>query len=210
MATVVLKWLTPDAESMIAHIARVSNPANQDNAETAPRLLRYLIRNKHWSPFEMANMCVEIRTTRAISAQLIRHRSFSFQEYSQRYAEVPRAEVPALRRQDAKNRQSSHDDLPDEVLAKYRDRCTELFSELHAEYENMLCDGVAKETARAILPMCSPTTLIMNGTIRSWLTYCDVRCQESTQQEHRVIADAVKRLMREHLPNITEAMWPTK
>lgn len=205
---VTLKWITPDAEAMIAYIARVSNPDNQDNRGTAPRLLRFLIRNKHWSPFEMANMCVEIETTRAISAQLIRHRSFAFQEFSQRYAPIPRAEVPRLRRQDLKNRQSSHDDLPDKLVQQHQERIGALMSQMHDEYEALLSDGVAKETARGILPMCSPTRIDMNGTVRSWLHYCDVRCPEATQLEHREVADAVRALLREQLPSIAEAMWP--
>lgn len=204
---VQLKWITPDAEAVIAYIARVSNPDNQGNAETAPRLIRYLIRHQHWSPFEMANMCVEIETTRAISAQLLRHRSFSFQEFSQRYAATPRAEAPPLRRQDTTNRQSSHDDLPAELAEQHQQRIGELMRQVHDEYEALLADGVAKETARAILPMCSPTRLYMNGTVRSWLHYCDLRCAPGTQLEHRAVADAVRALLREHLPTVAAAMW---
>ena len=207
--SVVLKWITPNAEEMIANIARVSNPANRDNAETAPRLIRYLLKSKHWSPFEMANMCVEITTDRATSAQIIRHRSFTFQEFSQRYAEVPRPEMPDLRRQDLKNRQSSHSDLPEEVLNKHRAAIDDLFDQTHTLYKSMLTDGVAKETARAIMPMCSKTTIIMNGTIRSWLHYVEIRGEVATQLEHRQVALAVKALIKEHLPCIYAAAWET-
>lgn len=210
MSSVTLKWITPDAENMIAYIARVSNPANQQNIATAPRLLRFLIRNRHWSPFELANVCVEIQTTRAISAQLLRHRSFTFQEFSQRYAVPPQAAVPPLRRQDTANRQSSHDDLPADTVQKHQERIGALLQELYAEYDDLLGDGVAKETARAILPMCSPTTILMNGTIRSWLHYCDLRGDASTQLEHRQIAEGVRALLWEHVPTIAEAMWPPK
>ena len=207
---VQLEWITPNAEALVAHMARVSNPENQDNQVTAPRLLRYLVEHQHWSPFEMVNMCVRIETTRAISAQLLRHRSFTFQEFSQRYAVAPRAGVPELRRQDAKNRQSSHDDLPQEILDKHSARITTLLDEVHSEYEAMLADGVAKETARSILPMCSPSTLYMNGTLRSWLHYCALRCKPDTQREHREVADAIKLLLLENVPTIAAAMWPTQ
>jgi thymidylate synthase (FAD) len=203
-----LEWITPGAEALVAHMARVSNPENQDNAATAPRLLRYLIEHAHWSPFEMVNMCVRIETTRAVSAQLLRHRSFTFQEYSQRYAVAPKAAPPALRRQDAKNRQSSHDDLSDALVAKHTQRIGALLDAVHAEYEAMISDGIAKECARAVLPMCSPTTLYMNGTLRSWLHYCDLRCAPSTQLEHREVADAIKLLLCAHVPAIAAAMWP--
>lgn len=205
--SVTLTWITPEAEKLVATIARVSNPQNQHNEETAPRLLRYLIRNKHWSPFEMANLCVEIQTTREISAQILRHRSFTFQEYSQRYAKTPLPAVPKLRRQDTKNRQSSHDDLPVEVTSSHQLEIGNLFSKIYEEYESLLNDGVAKETARSILPMCSPTTIYMNGTLRSWLHYCDLRCEKGTQLEHRIIADQVKKILYESVPIIAEAMW---
>jgi thymidylate synthase (FAD) len=205
---VKLQWITPKAEEMIVNIARVSNPQNRDNTATSPQLLRYLINHKHWSPFEMANMCLEIDTTRAISAQILRHKSFSFQEYSQRYAIVPEPDLPNLRRQDPKNRQASHDDLPSGTLQKHNDRISELLGQVYEEYKLMLEDGIAKETARGILPICSGTTLIVNGSIRSWLHYCDVRAGVETQLEHRVIAEAAREILKEHLPNIAKAMWP--
>jgi thymidylate synthase (FAD) len=205
---VKLQWITPKAEEMIVNIARVSNPQNRDNTATSPQLLRYLINHKHWSPFEMANMCLEIDTTRAISAQILRHKSFSFQEYSQRYAIVPEPDLPNLRRQDPKNRQASHDDLPSDTLQKHNDRISELLGQVYEEYKLMLEDGIAKETARGILPICSGTTLIVNGSIRSWLHYCDVRAGVETQLEHRVIAEAAREILKEHLPNIAKAMWP--
>lgn len=205
--SVKLSWITPSAEAIIANIARVSNPANRDNTETSARLIKYLIKNRHWSPFEMANVCIEITTTRSISAQLLRHRSFTFQEYSQRYAEVDMPELPNLRRQDAKNRQSSHDDLSEEVLSTHNQRISDLFIQIKQEYDSMLKDGVAKETARQIMPMCSTTTIIMNGTVRSWLHYLSVRTDPSTQKEHRDVAIACGEIIKEHLPNVYSAMF---
>jgi thymidylate synthase (FAD) len=207
MSQVTLKWITPSAEEIIVNIARVSNPKNRDNYKTAPQLIKYLIKNKHWSPFEMANMCVEITTSRAISAQIIRHRSFSFQEYSQRYAKAEKPGIPKLRRQDTQNRQSSHDDLTDEIKVKHYTAIDNLFSQTYELYESMLADGVAKETARAILPMCTETTIIMNGTIRSWLHYISIRGDVDTQLEHRQIALAAKQIIQEQLPSIYAAYF---
>lgn len=208
--SVSLVHITPDPEFLITKIARVSNPNNQDNRETAPRLIRYLIKNKHWSPFEMANMCVEITTTRAIAAQILRHRSLHFQEYSQRYAVVPAAEPPNLRRQDEKNRQASHDDVPEDVKSAAIREIQEYFDTGMKLYQELLQKGIAKESARYILPMCSPTTLYVNGTIRDWLHYCDVRTKEDVQKEHRDIAVQIQALLREQLPNVAEAMWPER
>lgn len=166
---VQLVWATPNAEEMITRMARVSAPKNQDNMETAPRLLRYLIKNKHWSPYEMANMCVEIETTRAISPQILRHRSFSFQEFSQRYAdtsELGSAVIPHLRRQDQKNRQNSIDDLSADVVATYYRRISELYEDAEHLYREMVSSGVAKECARSILPLSTQTRLFMNGSLR--------------------------------------------
>jgi thymidylate synthase (FAD) len=180
MQSVKLIWVTPDAEEMIVKMARVSAPKNQENMETAPKLLRYLIKHKHISPFEMANMCVEINTTRAIAQQIIRHRSFSYQEFSQRYAninEIGHATVPQLRRQDPKNRQNSIDDL-----------------------------DVAKECARNILPLATPTRMYMNGTLRSWLTYIALREKHGTQMEHMSIAKDIKQIFCGQFPIIGEAM----
>ena len=172
-------------------MARVSAPKNQDNMDTAPRLLKYLINNKHWSPFEMGNMCVEIETTRAISPQILRHRSFSFQEFSQRYAdtaELGSAVIPHLRRQDFKNRQNSIDDLSPDVIAGYYRRISQLYEDAEHLYKEMLSTGVAKECARSILPLSTQTRLYMNGTLRSWIHYIQLRSDNGTQKEHIMIA----------------------
>ena len=203
MHTVKLVHITPNAEELIAYMARVSNPANQNNTQTSAKLIRYLIENKHWSPFEMVNMCVEIETTRSIAAQILRHRSFSFQEFSQRYAEVQlRPELPEMRRQDTKNRQNSIDDLPLGVLHETDKLVGEALVTAYRAYDRLLELGVAKECAREVLPLCTPTRLYMNGTIRSWLHYCDLRCGNGTQLEHRIIAREAYKLLEEHLPNV--------
>ena len=174
--TVSLVWATPNAEELITYMARVSAPKNQSNMDTAPKLLRYLITHKHWSPYEMAGMCIEINTTRAISAQILRHRSFSFQEFSQGYAdtsELGSCVMPHLRRQDTKNRQNSIDDLDEVVKKNFQFRIGSLYSDCYGLYKDMVAAGVAKECAREVLPMAAPTKLYMNGSIRSWLHYCD-------------------------------------
>lgn len=204
---VTLKWVTPEAEREIVHQARVSAPENQHNHETAPRLIKYLINHKHWSPFEMASMSVEIKTTRAISAQILRHSAFHFQEFSQRYAPAPRAEVPDLRRTDSKNRQNSFDDLDDEIVTQFQDLIQEHFDKGYELYESLLEAGVAKECARAILPMCSPTTMFMTGTLRDWLFYIDLRTEKGTQLEHRKIANQIKDIFAEQFPTIYEAFF---
>lgn len=198
---------TPDAERLIVKMARVSNPANQDNVETAPKLLRYLVKHKHWSPFEMASMCVKIETERDIAAQILRHRSFSFQEFSTRYAKTQQADAPRFRRQDLKNRQSSHDDLCVGMQAEYQEAVDRLFEELYTLYDDLLEDGVAKETARRILPLCTPTTLYMHGTLRSWAHYLEVRCEAGTQLEHRQIAEAIRGIFTAEFPIIGEALF---
>jgi len=204
-----LIWITPDAEKLIAKIARVSNPANEDNPNT-DKLLKYLIKHKHWSPFEMASMCVEIHTTRAISAQILRHRSFSFQEFSQRYA-IPTdtfaTVLPDLRRQDDKNRQNSIDDLPEQTSEYYKERIDEHFREGVKLYESLLHSGVAKECARAVLPLNTVTRLYMSGTIRSWLHYIDLRGDNGTQKEHMTIARAIGNILADKLPTVARAMW---
>jgi thymidylate synthase (FAD) len=191
-------------------MARVSAPKNQDNMETAPRLLRYLIKHSHWSPYEMANMCVEINTTRAISAQIIRHRSFSFQEFSQRYADVNElgsAVIPHLRRQDVKNRQNSIDDFhPEEIGGFYR-RISQLFEDSEHLYREMVSHGIAKECARNILPMGTQTKIYMNGSIRSWIHYLQLRESNGTQMEHQQIALAIKEIFCKQFPIISEAVW---
>ena len=204
-----LIWITKDAEQLIAKIARVSNPANEDNPNT-DKLLKYLIKHKHWSPFEMASMCVEIHTTRAISAQILRHRSFSFQEFSQRYA-IPTdtfaTVLPDLRRQDDKNRQNSIDDLPEQTSEYYKERIDEHFRESVKLYESLLHSGVAKECARAVLPLNTVTRLYMSGTIRSWLHYIDLRGDNGTQREHMTIARAIGNILADELPAVARAMW---
>jgi len=202
MHKVELIHVTPNAEELVAYMARVSNPKNQDNKETAPKLIRYLIKHKHWSPFEMVNMCVEIRTTRSIAAQILRHRSFSFQEFSQRYSEVYSLPVlPRLREQDLINRQNSTNTLdPSLVDSLTDDNCMKL-------YHQLLDKGVAKECAREVLPLSTPTRMYMNGTLRSWLHYCDLRTSNGTQYEHKLIADEVQDIIIEQFPSIAAAMW---
>jgi len=198
---------TEDAEQLIAYMARVSNPNNQNNPHST-KLIGYLIKHKHWSPFEMVNMCVEIETTRSVAAQILRHRSFSFQEFSQRYAPVSgELLLPRLRRQDTKNRQNSTDDLPAGTVEDFNCKVESLYSLQKALYEEMLQAGVAKECAREVLPLGSPTKMYMNGTLRSWLHYCDLRCANGTQYEHKLIADQVKELIAIHFPKVYAAMW---
>jgi len=205
--TVSLVHTTPDAEQLIAYMARVSNPANQDNPESE-RLIRYLIKHKHWSPFEMVNMCVQIETTRSVAAQILRHRSFSFQEFSQRYAQVAEpALIPALRRQDTKNRQNSIDNLDPVTVDEFNIKMNSLFELSENLYNEMLMAGVAKECARDVLPLSTPTKMYMNGTLRSWLHYCDLRCANGTQYEHRLIADQVKGIIEQEFPTIYAAMF---
>ena len=204
-----LIWITPDSEALIGKIARVSNPSIEDNPNVE-RLIRYLIKHKHWSPFEMASMCVEITTTRAVSAQILRHRSFSFQEFSQRYAiptDVFATVLPDLRRQDTKNRQNSIDDLPNETQEYYKQRIDDYFREGVKLYESLLHSDVAKECARSVLPLNTVTRLYMSGTIRSWLHYCDLRSANGTQLEHMQIANAVKDILEQELPDVYAAMF---
>jgi thymidylate synthase (FAD) len=210
MSSAKLVWVTPNAEEMIVKMARVSAPSNQNNMDTAPRLLKYLINHKHHSPFEMANLCVEIETTRGISAQILRHRSFSFQEYSQRYADVNElgsSVIPHLRRQDIKNRQNSIDDLSPDVIAGYYRRIGHLFEDAEHLYREMVSSGVAKECARAVLPIATKTKMYMNGTLRSWIHYLQLRCDVSTQLEHRQIAEEIKQIFCEQFPIIGEAVF---
>ena len=207
--TVSLISITDKAEELIAYLARVSNPSNQDNPEYS-RLIRYLINHRHWSPFEMAHVVMEINTTRAIAAQILRHRSFSFQEFSQRYADVSLmdfAKPPELRRQDTKNRQNSIDDLDETDVYIYQREIEHLYAMSESLYKRLLDDGVAKECAREILPLGTPTRLYMAGSVRSWLHYIDLRRANGTQQEHRVIALEAEQILRQHLPNVCSAMW---
>ena len=204
-----LIWVTPDAEALVGKIARVSNPNNEDNPEVE-KLIRYLIKHKHWSPFEMASMCVEIHTTRAVAPQILRHRSFSFQEFSQRYA-IPTdtfaTVLPELRRQDTKNRQNSIDDIPAETQEYYQQRIDDHFREGVALYESLLHSDVAKECARSVLPLNTVTRLYMSGTIRSWLHYVDLRGDNGTQKEHMSIARSVGEILATEVPTIARAMW---
>jgi thymidylate synthase (FAD) len=206
--SVQLIHITPDAEELIAYMARVSNPSNQNNTKTSAKLIRYLIEHKHWSPFEMVNMCVQIETTRSIAAQILRHRSFSFQEFSQRYARVNEMPmIPELRTQDLKNRQNSIDNLDEVLDKKFQFEIGKHYLTAYRLYTDMLDAGIAKECAREILPLAAPTKMYMNGTIRSWLHYCDLRTAHGTQKEHAVIAGQVQDLLYQHLPNVCEAMW---
>lgn len=203
---VKLVHITPNAEELIAYMARVSNPSNQNNTETSAKLIKYLIDHQHWSPFEMVNMCVEINTTRSIAAQILRHRSFSFQEFSQRYAQVTDvAQVPDLRRQDTKNRQNSIDDIGEDKKKFFDAKISHLYSECYRVYQDLLEAGVAKECAREVLPLAAPTRLYMNGTIRSWIHYCQLRCSNGTQLEHRMIANGAYELLQEYLPGVCTA-----
>ena len=206
--TVKLVSITPDAEQMMAYIARVSNPANQEN-EKYSGLLKYCIKHNHWSVFEQSSMTVEIETTRAIAAQILRHRSFTFQEFSQRYADTKLLEavvLPELRRQDSKNRQNSIDDLDPEVVDKLNKQMKTLFSSASALYNQMLESGVAKECARMVLPLCTPTRIYMTGSCRSWIHYINLRSAHGTQKEHMVIAKAVKDVFVEQFPAVSEAL----
>lgn len=205
--SVSLVHCTPNAEALITRMARVSNPANESNIETAPRLLRYLIKHRHWSPFEMASLCLKIETERDVAAQIIRHRSFSFQEKSTRYARTAPAEVPHFRRQDTANRQSSHDDIPPGIQDEYAEAAGRVIAQAFQLYEDLLADGVAKETARRVLPLCTPTTLYMHGTLRSWLHYLEVRCALDAQLEHRLIAEACRDIFSRQFPTIAEAAF---
>jgi thymidylate synthase (FAD) len=210
MSSAKLVWVTPNAEEMIVKMARVSAPSNQGNMDTAPRLLKYLINHKHHSPFEMANLCVEIETTRGISAQILRHRSFSFQEFSQRYADVSAlgsSVIPHLRRQDNKNRQNSIDDLSPELIGSYYRRINQVFEDAEHLYREMVSNGVAKECARAVLPIATQTKMFMNGTLRSWIHYLQLRESNGTQLEHREIALAIKDIFCKEFPIIGEAVW---
>lgn len=208
--TVELVHATPNAEELVVKMARVSAPGNEANMETAPRLLRYLIKHQHWSPFEMANLCVAINTTRGISAQIIRHRSFSFQEFSQRYADVAAIgspEMPQLRRQDLKNRQNSIDDLTANEVGTYYRRISQLFEEAEHLYREMVSKGIAKECARNVLPLASRTRLYMNGSLRSWVHYIQLREANGTQMEHQLIAKEIKTIFTEQFPVIAEAAF---
>lgn len=200
---VELVWATPDIEEKVAYCARVSNPENQHNHETAPKLLKYLMKHKHFSPFEMANVCMEIETTRDIARQILRHRSFSFQEFSQRYAVVNDFSFRDCRVQDDKNRQNSFVSADPELNNWWRSAQLRVQQEAEFMYRAALNRGVAKEQARALLPEgMAVSRMYMNGTLRSWLHYIDVRTDVSTQKEHRDVAEACKTVLSVLCPNI--------
>jgi len=205
---VKLVSITPDAEQLMAYIARVSNPSNQDN-EKYSGLLKYCIKHNHWSVFEQSTMTLEIETTRAIAAQILRHRSFTFQEFSQRYAAstaLGKIDLPELRKQDAKNRQNSTDDLDDFVKQKMQMQMKTLFDSATALYNQMLEEGVAKECARMVLPLCTPTRIYMTGSCRSWIHYINLRSAHGTQKEHMVIAEGCRKVFTEQFPAVSEAL----
>jgi len=207
MHKVKLIHSTPDGDSLISYMARVSNPANQNNTETSGKLISYLIKHKHWSPFEMVNMCVEISTTRSIAAQILRHRSFSFQEFSQRYAKVTESPwIPDLRLQDPKNRQNSIDGLDEFTKQELQLKAQFVFDQALTLYDEMIAAGCAKECSREVLPLATPTKLFMNGTLRSWIHYCELRCGNGTQLEHRNIADECKKLIIDQFPSVAVAL----
>ena len=206
--TVNLISITPDAEKTMAHIARVSNPSNQDNEKYAG-LLKYCIKHNHWSVFEQSTMTLEIETTRAIAAQILRHRSFTFQEFSQRYAQtnyLGDIELPELRRQDQKNRQNSTDDLDPNVIDTLNKQMQTLFDSSLALYNQMIELDVAKECARMVLPLCTPTRIYMTGSCRSWIHYINLRSAHGTQKEHMDIAEACRKVFTEQFPTVSEAL----
>ena len=206
--TIKLVSVTPDAEKTMAYIARVSNPSNQDN-ENYSGLLKYCIKHNHWSVFEQSTMTLEIETTRAIAAQILRHRSFTFQEFSQRYAksnELGKIELPELRRQDTKNRQNSIDNLELEIIEKLNKQMITLFSSSQSLYNQMIEYGVAKECARMVLPLCTPTRIYMTGSCRSWIHYINLRSAHGTQKEHMDIAEACREVFTEQFPAVSEAL----
>lgn len=206
--TTKLITITPAAEGLVAYCARVSSP-NQDNPEIE-QLIAYCVKHQHWSIFEQAHMTVEIETSRMISAQILRHRSFTFQEFSQRYAEVQEIVSCEARRQDTKNRQNSIDDLSPEIKEEWEKRQNENARRAKEHYTWALDNGIAKECARAVLPMQTKTKLYMTGSIRSWIHYLELRCQKDTQLEHRQIADQIKAIFMKELPTISKALsWGT-
>ncbi len=208
MSQVRLIAKTPDAEQTMAYIARVSNPKNQDN-EDFSGLIKYCIKNEHWSVFEQAYMTLQIETTRGIAAQILRHRSFTFQEFSQRYAdsrqlgEIP---IPELRRQDNKNRQNSISDLSKEIINQFNEKIKRQFDLNKKLYEEMLEAGIAKECARFVLPLATPTRIYMTGSCRSWIHYIKLRTGHGTQKEHMDIAQECKNIFSQEYPIVSSAL----
>ena len=208
MEKVKVVSVTPDAEKTMAYIARVSNPANQEN-DNFSGLLKYCIQHEHWSVFEQSSMTLEIETTRAIAAQILRHRSFTFQEFSQRYAksnELGKIALPELRRQDKKNRQNSIDDLDPFIQQKLESQMITLFSSCQSLYNQMIEEGVAKECARMVLPLCTPTRIYMTGSCRSWIHYINLRSSHGTQKEHMDIANECRKVFIDQFPVVSEAL----
>ena len=206
--TVKLVTVTPDAEKLMAYVARVSTPSNQDNEKFAG-LLKYCINHQHWSVFEQSSMTLEIETTRAIAAQILRHRSFTYQEFSQRYASstsLGKIPTPEYRRQDTKNRQNSTDDLDPFLKQTLELQTQTLFDSATALYEQMLADGVAKECARMVLPLATPTRIYMTGSCRSWIHYINLRSAHGTQKEHMLIAEGCREVFIEQFPTVSEAL----
>ena len=200
---------TPDAEKLMAYVARVSNPNNQDNDKFAG-LLRYCIKHGHWSVFEQAYMTVEINTTRGLAAQILRHRSFTFQEFSQRYADTNLLadEIPMfdLRSQDLKNRQNSNDDVPENKKKDLQEKIAQHFVDSMDLYNELLANGIAKECARFVLPLATPTRIYMTGSVRSWVHYNDLRSAHGTQKEHMDVAEGVRKVFTEQFPTVAEAL----
>jgi thymidylate synthase (FAD) len=210
MSSVKTVWATPEGEDLVAYMARVSAPENQDNKETAPKLIKYLIKHKHWSPLEMVNICMEIETTRDIARQILRHRSFSFQEFSQRYAVVGNYELSQIRLQDVKNRQNSLETDNLHLAYWWEGAQNRVLNDAKFMYESALKKGVAKEVARKLLPEgLTMSRMYMNGTLRSWLHYIDIRCDVATQKEHREVAELCKLEIGKHFPTILEAINDT-
>ena len=211
--TVKLVTVTPDAEKQMGYIARVSNPQNQSNPAVAG-LLGYCIKHGHWSVFEQAHMTVEIETTRGIAAQILRHRSFTFQEFSQRYANtnlLGEIAVPDLRSQDLKNRQNSNDDIPEEQTKRLQDQIKRYFAEGIDLYNELIREGVAKECARFVLPLATPTRIYMTGSVRSWIHYIDLRSAHGTQKEHMDIVEEIRGIFKQQFPVCTNALnWEYK
>ena len=208
MSNVELISLTPNAEKTMAYIARVSNPKNQDNDDYS-RLLSYCIKNEHWSVFEQSFMTLQIETNRGIAAQILRHRSFTFQEFSQRYADSSQLgdiPIPELRRQDFKNRQNSIADLPDELKNRFNTKIALHFKDASDLYEELLEEGIAKECARFVLPLATPTRIYMSGSCRSWIHYIDLRSANGTQEEHKKIALSCKSIFKQSFPTVSKSL----
>ena len=209
MNSVKLVTVTPEAEKTMGYVARVSNPNNQENPKVAG-LLKYCIKHNHWSVFEQAHMTLEIETTRGIAAQILRHRSFTYQEFSQRYADssmlADNIPLPELRRQDTKNRQNSIDDIDPFVKQEFEIKMRKHFDEAMVLYQSMLDMGIAKECSRFVLPLATPTRIYMSGSCRSWIHYINLRTANGTQKEHMDLAEGCKKVFIEQFPTCAEAL----